>query len=235
MLRYVFNHEQDGYRFTGVFKQTRIEEDRTHVYELIDDKVQIITPRSYLIVCRVSYMKYYKGITADDMPVNGGSYVTENNDAFEKNNFLRYADGNCYIFVETKCNHVHTADNAFAKKIALEQIDPAYKNKDSIDGVRVVLMAFSPVLKKNVVVGWYDNATVYRSRIVEPDKTYMMKCSFADEHLIPDADRTFVVPRAQGNDFGIGQSNFRYIQKVAAAKEYEEQLVEYIESIEDSV
>ena len=180
-------------------------------------------------------MKYYKGITADDMPVNGGSYVTENNDAFEKNNFLRYADGNCYIFVETKCNHAHTADNAFAKKIALEQIDPAYKNQDSIDGVRVVLMAFSPVLKKNVFVGWYDNATVYRSRIVEPDKTYMMKCSFADEHLIPDADRTFVVPRAQGNDFGIGQSNFRYIQKVAAAKEYEEQLVEYIESIEDSV
>lgn len=59
----------------------------------------------------------------------------------------------------------------------------------------------------------------------------MMKCSFADAHLIPDADRSFEVPRAQGNDYGIGQSNFWYIQKVAAARDYEDKLVEYIGSI----
>mgnify|MGYP000907794896 CR=1 FL=1 len=230
-LRYVFAHEEGGYRFTGLFKVNEMTGDKTRVYELVDDKVEIRKSRPYMIVCRVAYMKYYNGITSDDIPVNGGSYVTENKDAFEKNNFHRYEDGNCYIFVETKYRHGHTADNNYAKSIALEQIDPSYKGRDSIDGVRVVLMAFSPVLKKNVVVGWYNNVTVYRNRVVEPEKIYMMKCSFSDAHLIPEADRSFTIPRAQGNDYGIGQSNFWYIQKTEAARNFEDKLVEYLNSI----
>lgn len=185
-------------------------------------------PRPYLVICRVAYMKYYDGITEDDKPVNGGSYVTENNDAAEKYNFHCYEDGNCYIFVETKYKPGHTAEEGFAKSIAIEQIDSSYKNKESIENVRVVLMAFSPILNKNVVVGWYDNVTVYRNRIIEPDKTYMMKCSYADAHLIPEAERSFEVPRARGNEYGIGQSNFWYIQKVTAARDYEDKLVKYI-------
>jgi|LSQX01.1.fsa_nt_gb hypothetical protein len=230
-LRYVFAREDSGYRFTGLYKFSGVNKDQTRIYELIDDKVRLIKPRPYLIVCRVAYMKYYDGITGDDVPVNGGSFVTENNDAYEKNNFHRYEDGNCYIFIETKYKSGHIADNNFAKAINIEQIDPLYKGKDSITGVRVVLMAFSPIKKKNVVVGWYDNATVFRNRIVEPDKTYMMKCSFSDAHLIPEANRSFEVPRAQGNDFGIGQSNFWYIQKSEAARTYEDSLIEYIDSL----
>lgn len=94
------------------------------------------------------------------------------------------------------------------------------------------MVAFSPILKKNVVVGWYDNATVFRNRVIEPERIYMMKCSFSNAHLIPEERRSFEVPRARGNAYGIGQSNFWYIQKTEAAREYEDRLTEYIDSIE---
>ena len=230
--RFVFTHENDGYRFTGLFIFNGIEDDRTRVYELIDDKVHIVKARPSLLICRVAYMKRYDGIADDDIPENGGSFVVENNDAAEKYNFHRYDDGNCYIYVETKYKAGHTGEDEFAKSTAIEQLNPSFKNKDSIDGVKVVLMAFSPNLNKNVVVGWYDNATVYRNRIIEPDKIYMIKCAYEDAHLIPDSERRFEVPGARGNAYGIGQCNFWYIQKNEAAKEYEQSLIDYLAEVE---
>ena len=46
-LRYVFAHEKDGYRFTGLFKFVELKDDRTRVYELIDDKVAIANELSH--------------------------------------------------------------------------------------------------------------------------------------------------------------------------------------------
>ena len=227
--RYVFIHEDQGYRFTGVFKVNDVKEDGTREYEIIDDKVKIRIP---LVVCRVAYMKFYDGITADDAPVNGGSYVTENNDAFEKNNFHCYEDGNCYSFIETKYRSGHMAENEYANAITIENISPMCKGQPSVDGVRVILAASSPVLKKTVVVGWYDNATVFRNRVVEGDLIYMSKCLYQDAHLIPDADRSFEIPRGQGNDFGIGQSNFWYLQTKNNTYEFEQKLTEYIDSLD---
>lgn len=228
-IRYVFIHEKEGYRFTGVFKVNEMHPDKTREYELIDDKVRIRTP---LVVCRVTYMKYYDGITADDSPVNGGSFVAENNDAFEKNNFHCYEDGNCYGFIETKYRSGHTGENEYANAITIENINPMSKGQPSVDGVRVVLTAFSPTLKKNVVVGWYDNATVYRNRVVDGNLIYMTKCQYSDAHLIPDTDRSFEIPRGQSNDFGIGQSNFWYIQTKGNTYEFEEKLTDYIDSLD---
>lgn len=227
-IRYVFIHEEQGYRFTGVYKVNGVKDGRTREYELVDDKVKIRTP---LVVCRLTYMKFYDGITEDDAPINGGSYVAENNDAFEKKNFHCYEDGNCYGFIETKYRSGHTGENGHANAITIESISPIGKEQSSVDGVRVVLAAFSPALKKTVVVGWYDNATVFRNRVVEGDLIYMAKCLHKDAHLIPDADRSFEIPRGQGNDFGIGQSNFWYLQAKNNTYEYEQQLTEYIDSI----
>lgn len=227
--RYVFIHEKEGYRFTGIFKVNGMKPDKTREYELIDDKVMIRTP---LVVCRVTYMKFYDGITVDDAPVNGGSFVTENNDAYEKNNFHCYEDGNCYGFIETKYRAGHTGENEYANAITIENINPMCKGQPSVGGVRVILAAFSPTLKKTVVVGWYDNATVYRNRVVDGDLIYMMKCRYTDAHLIPDADRSFEIPRGQSNDFGIGQSNFWYLQTKGNTYEFEEKLTAYIDSLD---
>lgn len=231
-LRYVFVHEKDGYRFTGVFKYIGMDDQRKRQYQRVDDKVLIVESKKAMVICRVAYMKYYDGISAEDTPVNGGSYVSENNDAFEKYNFHKYEDGYCYGFIETKYKAGHTADNKFARAIAIEKINPSCKDKPYIDGVRVVLVAFSPVLKKTVVVGWYDNATVYRNRVIEDEKIYMSKCACEDAHLIPHNERTFEVPKAGGsNEFGIGQSNFWYIQRFEVANEFEKKLTNYLDEM----
>jgi len=226
--RYVFEHSSNGYRFTGVFIPKGLAENNIRVYEIVDDKVMVLSKRQKVIVCRVSYMKYYDGITADDSPVNGGSYVTENNDAFEKNNFHKYEDGFCYGFVETKYSHGHTADNNFAKAIVLENISPIFKGKEQADDVLVVFVAFSPSLKKTVIVGWYDHATVFRNRVVENGKIYMVKCECNNAHLIPHEERSFEVPKANKDQTGIGQSNFWYIQKNEEARDLEYRIEEYI-------
>ena len=174
--------------------------------------------------------RIYDGIAADDSPVNGGSYVAESNDAFEKNNFHCYEDGYCYGFIETKYRSGHTGENAYANAITIESINPMCKGQPSVDGVRVVLVAFSPTLKKTVIVGWYDNATVYRNRVVHGNLIYMTKCLCSDAHLIPDKERSFEIPRGQGNEFGIGQSNFWYIQTKPNTHDFEQKITEYIDS-----
>lgn len=43
LLRYVFKKESGGWRFTGLFKVNGMAEGKTRVYELIDDKVRIVS------------------------------------------------------------------------------------------------------------------------------------------------------------------------------------------------
>ena len=67
-LRYTFVHEKDGYRFTGLFRFVELRDDYTRVYELIDDKVLLPAPFRPMLVCRVTWMKEYQGITDQDTP-----------------------------------------------------------------------------------------------------------------------------------------------------------------------
>lgn len=218
-------------RFVGLFKYVGETEDGYRTFELIDDKVKIIKDRPYLVICRVSYMKYYNGISEDDAPINGGKYVEENHYALEENNFLKNDDGYCYGFVETKYKPGHTNESGYANSIGLDNIDPRLKNADKIENVRVVFVAKSPILNKMIVIGWYDNATIYKNRVIENGRTYNIKCLNNDAHLISEEDRCFEMPSGKGNDFGIGQSQFYYIQNYKNAREYEDSLNAYIESL----
>ena len=51
-----------------------------------------------VVFCNIAWMKNYRGITDEDQPYNGGSFVKENNDAMEQKNFLPI-NGKCYGFV----------------------------------------------------------------------------------------------------------------------------------------
>ena len=57
----------------------------------------------------------------------------------------------------------------------------------------------------------------------------MTKCQYSNAHLIPETERSFEIPRGQGNDFGIGQSNFWYIQTKANTFDFEQELSKYID------
>ena len=41
-----------------------------------------------IVFCNIAWMKHYHGITENDKPKNGGSFVTETGDAWESLNFF---------------------------------------------------------------------------------------------------------------------------------------------------
>ena len=218
-LRYAFAFDKVGsrrmYRFTGVFKQISLEEDGTRIYEIVEDKVAYRNNNPLLVVCNISYMKYYKGITEEDKILGGGGkYPTENGDGGEKENFLPREDGYTYGFVET--NYINSDNNlgntAFAKTIHLENLNPNFKNSLSIDGVRVVFISKGPNNDKNIVVGWYDNATLFRTRQnVGEQFGYNIKCRNEDAHIIVEDDRSFSYPKKNADGtYNFGQQNISY-------------------------
>lgn len=57
-----------------------------------------------VLFCNIAWMKYYRGITEDDKPENGGSWVNETQTAHECFNFTLYDDDNFHGYVTTKSN-----------------------------------------------------------------------------------------------------------------------------------
>jgi len=101
----------------------------------------------------------------------------------------------------------------------------ASRNDEKIEGVTVVWTA-GPTSGGTVVVGWYEDATVYRSLqpIPRPNaiqrkngvETYRVKALWERSVLLPVSNRHLLIPRAVKG--GIGQSNVWF----AAQKESEQ-------------
>ncbi|MPQ44528.1 hypothetical protein [Clostridium tarantellae] len=118
-----------------------------------------------ILFCNIAWMDKYQGITPNDKPVNGGSYVEHTKNAHEASNFLpRHftvddeSSEYCLGFFETKS----TNGNA-RNQLHIEKIDSGInKTIESIDNVLVIWCAKCPSNDFTSVVGWYKNATVYR-------------------------------------------------------------------------
>lgn len=187
--------------------------------------------KSLLLFCNVAEMKYYGLDTTNDHPQNGGSYVQEKGDAFEKINFHDFGDPCYYGFVETG----GTLKNK-PHQIHLEKIDSTAKKSDSLSGVTVVFCTKSDFPCKTKIVGWYQNATVYRNQ-KEFEKNgekyyYFFKVKKADSLLLEPSARTVYVPRCskkRNNEFGFGQSNVWFAQEnKAGVTEFRKNILNYI-------
>ncbi len=225
-IRFVFAHDKFGgrrnvYKFTGAFKHIEIRDDGTRVFEIVDEKVPIKGKRvdtsslGRLLICNIAYMKRYDGITGDDCILGGGGkYPTKNKDGGEKYNFHICEDGMVRGFVETLYNDManHIGELEYAKDIHIENIDPSFKGVDVATGVRVVFISKGPGYDKNVVVGWYENAKVYRKRQSKDGKAaFNIECSPSEAFLIPDSGRDFFYPKKnQDGTYNFGQSNISY-------------------------
>lgn len=147
-----------------------------------------------MIFFNIAWMKSYDGQTEEDKPKDGGIWD-------EKNEVCNFAnvDGRCYGFVYP----------ANMGEIKIEKIgaDPA---TEQIDNVTVVWTA-KHVNFGTVVVGWYQNATVYRNAQPIDNSALHLKnnvnlfytdCALEDATLLPERQRTFQIPRGEG---GMGQ------------------------------
>lgn len=116
-----------------------------------------------IIFARVADMKYYKGITNADEPSNGGSYVKDTGLAHECNNFRPVIeDGEDYEKCLGFC--MLSGGKSGVNQLHIENIVgcEACKKEEACEGVTVVFVSKSNRAKTMRVVGFYNNATVYR-------------------------------------------------------------------------
>lgn len=158
-----------------------------------------------LIFCNVGWMNKYNGISGDSIE-RGGKY-NQHSIGHEVCNFTNNR-GILYGYVQP-----------VGETIKIEKIG-ASKKDDQIDGVTVVWTA-GPESGGTVVVGWYEDATIYRNlqRIATPNAlqrkngvtSYRVKAPTNKAVLLPIEERELIIPRAVKG--GIGQSNVWFADK----------------------
>lgn len=182
-----------------------------------------------VVFCEIAWMKYYSGVTEDDKPMHGGKYIDENGAGGEVLNFFPI-NHKLYGYVMHYGNELH-----------IERYDKILKSFDEVDDVTVVWVATDGTSSK--IVGWYEHATMYRywqgiydSSLLGPEcHDYNFIANEEDCYLIPEEDRTFVIPRASkaGTGRGMGQSQIWYADSKYAQEEFIPQVLEYLESIKE--
>ncbi len=154
-------------------------------------------------------MKFYHGPKpGDEKPVGGGSYNVEKT-GYEAYNFLNIS-GKVYGYL-----HPHTKEPT---EINLGRIEQGYSG-DKIEQVLVIWFATNPIDKGQIVVGWYKNATIFRSPqnptslLHRENYSYNIKARAIDCVLLPISKRRFPVGHdIRGTKEGKpGQANAFYL------------------------
>lgn len=154
-----------------------------------------------IVFARIGWMEWYRGPQEGDERPRGGGKWNEENVGSEVFNF-REIGGRLYGYFET-----------MGSKTNLQRIDRNARS-DKVAGVTVVFIATRPPTLGGgqVVVGWYNNATVFASRSdrPKPGQGYFFVCEAraADSCLLPLSRRAHRIPaHVKG---GFGQNNVRY-------------------------
>jgi len=182
-------------------------------------------------------MKFYKGVSDSDKPMNGGAFVDEYGFGHEEFNFKPVAlngSERCLGYVETKRTNQETNNQLHIEKINGCE---SCKTDSSVDDVLVVWCA-TREQQSAVVVGWYKNATVYRNYEENEslERRYNVLAGAEDCFLLPDRERNsncWSVPLAKKTRaYGFGQSMLWYANEDSAG-EYVENLVKCIEKYKE--
>lgn len=174
-----------------------------------------------ILFCNVGWMNRYNGIAGDSIE-RGGKY-NKHSVGHEVCNFTNN-QGFVYGYVQP-----------VGDSIKLEKLG-ASKNDEKIEGVTVVWTA-GPESGGTVVVGWYEDATVFRDlqSIEKPNAlqtkngvtSYRVKVPANKATLLPVERRELIIPRAVKG--GIGQSNVWFADK-EESQEIVDQVLELIET-----
>lgn len=189
-----------------------------------------------IIFCNIGWCTFYDA-REDDQLIGGGSHVRKYKTGNEHLNFIPFRV--CWddtgeeedLFLGSYETKSH---NGIANQTHLEHIIgcSAHRNDTVASGVTVVWCALNPA-GKTCVVGWYDNANVFRryqSMIIDDDneqtwdRVYNISCKYQDAVLLPLEERTdekWEIPRHTQNSktpYGFGQSNIWYASKPEASE-----------------
>lgn len=195
-----------------------------------------------VLFCKISNMKYYKGVCDNDKPEYGGSYVKENGYGHEEYNFQSFekngpGEAECLGFVEPKSNR------GKRNTLHIENIEgcSAMKEEECVEDVLVIWCAKQ--LEGHIaVVGWYKHACVWRNlqdwTYIHPDgekeyREFNVRAKAEDCVLIPHNRRRNnkweIKPASYTKAYGFGQSMVWYPTQ-PEAKVFLNKLIENIEN-----
>lgn len=195
-----------------------------------------------IIFVRVADMKYYRGITIQDTPYNGGSYVKDTGNAHECFNFAPVIEkGQDY----EKCiGFSMISAGRGVGQLHIEKICGCelLKKEEVAEDVHVVFVSKASGAKTMRVVGFYKNARVYRyPHFMEFGEDYQQQYQFEAPRenciLLPYTARhggnKWFVPASSSKyqKFGFGRSNIWYAGGDGASEEE----IEYVERMIDSI
>lgn len=177
-----------------------------------------------ILLCRTVWLRHYDA-RDDDPPYGNHGWVREGNVPHEIKNFLPTATGDLLGFVQVRD----------WGRINIDRLGADHSDSQ-IDDVTVIWCAQHPDERGIVVVGWYENATVYRERQPCPEGwgrddgewAFRIKGRIESSQLVEAPLRDFVVqPAGLGRDGHIfGQADLRYVAE--EFPELTERLLNYI-------
>jgi len=163
------------------------------------------------IFCNIGWMNKYQGLDSNDTIVNGGQFVDENLYGHEIFNFTKDLNGYYYGYVEPG-----RLKSKEAKNIAIERLKNTLN--DYANGITVIWVARPPKSKGLYIVGWYENATIYKSEQFNKNtvRRYMNKSvgyyvKSKNVMLLKSSERTLNINEVAAGR--VGRSNIWYAEK----------------------
>jgi len=188
---------------------------------------------SRILFCNVAPMKYYQG-PEDEALLKGGKYIQEHGVGFELFNF-KELDGKFFGFVQPPTGGMKLPNELAGEnkhkyaKININKLG-ATKHDDKIEDITIVWVATHKSRGRSLV-GWYKNATVYRTQQEIEDKRRLFEDNQGSEniasyYIVANVDDSILLPMQDREKFklpkGMGQSNIWYGNNEA---------VKYVESL----
>ena len=178
-------------------------------------RVNISLPFSVkMIFLRVGWMVRYCGLASGDKIAGGGAFVEKHGYGHEIFNF-QDCNGTVYGYVRPPRGG---GGSTSVPKLNISKLGATSK-ETCVDDVLVVWVAKSEKLNSNVVVGWYEDATLYREAKEPPPHAnrdyngevfdYYASSATADATLLPVDERLFKIHIEKGGG-GMGQANVWY-------------------------
>ena len=171
-----------------------------------------------VLYCRIGWMNSYHG-NSNEKPQGGGKY-NENNIGHEVYNYLGF-EGKYYGFVEASVNNC----------IHIERLC-GDKSADKVEHVLVVWVSKKPS-GGQYIVGWYDNATVFRFLQDVPNKAMESRKLIDHNKYNVYSERVFLIDPNNRNYRvdGMGRSNVWYGNS-EKNPETNDKVIEYINNFE---
>jgi 5-methylcytosine-specific restriction protein A len=187
-----------------------------------------------IVFITVDWMKYYKGITEEDIPLGtGGSYPKE-----KKHEIFNFLDdnGTCY-------GYTPPYGRINLKEICKSEIKKDPDGNEYIENVLIVFNASKDDGKKRRVIGFYVGAKIYKSpypssnskRINSSENlyaSYNILVKSENVYLFDNENkRDLYLPFSKKDGYGYGQSNIWYANKDSRSKIFKNGLVVQLEKV----